>query len=51
MEEQYYSRCCECEHCYHCHGRETAEKIKKGETDSMYLRTDSCADYYPEVSW
>lgn len=46
----YYIQCKECEYLYHCYGREVAEKIQNDDIDDMYLRPDSCRNYYPEIS-
>lgn len=49
MREQYHNWCHECEYLYHCFDRETAEKIKDGNTEDMYLRPESCSSFYPEI--
>lgn len=48
MRGQYYSMCSECEYFYHCFDEEEREKIKEGDS-SMYLRPESCTNFYPEV--
>lgn len=48
MDEQYYYLCYECEYLYHCFGREMGEKIKDGNTEEIYLRTEACTSFYPE---
>lgn len=49
MIKFYYSTCKQCEHNYHCFGREIAEKIINGNVESLYLLPGKCDDYYPEV--
>lgn len=48
MTEYYYNLCKECEHNYHCFGREIATKIQNDDVEDMYLRPDNCRDFYPE---
>lgn len=48
MYEEYYRLCKECEYLYHCFAREQAEKIRKNNTEDMYLRPDVCINFYPE---
>ena len=48
MSKQYYHLCSECEYLYHCFGREIGEKILNDDIDDMYLRPESCKDFYPE---
>lgn len=51
-DDIYYSQCKECEHLYHCFGREVGCKISESETEEvegMYLHPDNCRDFYPEV--
>ena len=44
----YYCYLCkDCEHLFHCFGREKGVEILEGKTD-MYLCPDVCTDYYPE---
>ena len=45
----YYDLCKDCEHLYHCFGRDIAEKIENEDVNDMYLRPDNCNDYYPEI--
>lgn len=47
-KDYYYDLCKECEHLYHCYGRETGEKIQNDNTDDMYLHPSRCNDFYPE---
>lgn len=46
--EYYYSLCKDCEHLYHCHGRDVGQDIQDNKADDMYLMPGNCSDYYPE---
>ena len=45
---QYYYLCEYCEFFFHCFDEETRKKIKNKDED-LYLRPESCKDFYPEV--
>ena len=45
----YYSLCKECEHLYHCFGRDIGEKIANDDVDDLYLHPSNCNNYYPEI--
>ena len=48
-KDYYYSSCKDCEHLYHCFGRDIGERIENDNVDDMYLQSNSCKDYYPEI--
>ena len=50
QREIYYTWCKECEHLYHCFGRDIGEKIESNEEVDMYLQSGSCRNYYPLVT-
>lgn len=43
-----YELCKECEHLYHCFGRDIAEKIQNEDIDDMHLHHNTCTSYQPE---
>lgn len=45
----YFEICKECEYLYHCFGRDIAMKIKNNDVNDMYLSTQNCMDFYPEI--
>lgn len=48
MKETYHYLCKECEHLYHCFGRNIGIKIQNDDVEDMYLSPDNCRDFYPE---
>lgn len=48
MKQTYCRLCKECEYLYHCFGRDVGERIQNDDVENMYLKPDSCNDFYPE---
>lgn len=46
--DYYYDLCKECEHLYHCFGRDIGKRIEDDNVQDIYLHPDSCRNYYPE---
>ena len=46
----YYDLCKDCEHLYHCLGKDICDKIADEDTDDMYLHHGICTSYYPEIN-
>lgn len=43
----YYDLCKECEHLYHCYGKDIGEEIENDNVDDMLCLSSGCNDFYP----
>lgn len=48
MNETYYDLCKECEHLFHCFGKDAANEIANDEIKDQCI-PGKCNDFYPEV--
>ena len=48
--DSYCHLCKECEHVYHCFGKDIGRKIQNEEQTDLYLSPDKCNDFYPEIT-